>query len=176
MTAPDGQHPSSDVQRAAQQLRATAFHEAGHAVMALIVGRSVHKLTIATGNLQTGGIRLGACEMKKGKAKSTNDWLEDSVLILLAGMVAESQLTGQYCPRGAAQDLLAVRQLLNQRSGSERQFERLQRRMLDKAEYLLADAQSTKAIELIADELLLKTTISGRAVQHFYDLANNATS
>ncbi len=160
---------------ATQRLRATAYHEAGHAVMAMIVGRPVQKLTIAPGNLQTGGIRLGACEMKKGKAKASNDWLEDSVLILLAGMVSEAHFTGEYCQRGATQDLLAVRQLLNQRAGNARQLERLQRRLLDKTEHLLADESISQAVERIVEELLLKTTISGRAVQHFYDQATQDT-
>jgi ATP-dependent Zn protease len=161
--------PPAHSELATQRLRATAFHEAGHAVMAMIVGRPVQKLTIAPGNLQTGGIRLGACEMKKGKAKASNDWLEDSVLILLAGMVAEAHFTGEYCQRGATQDLLAVRQLLNQRAGNARQLERLQRRLLDKTEHLLADEPTSQAIERIAEELLLKTTISGRAVQYYFD-------
>lgn len=158
--------------RAAEQLRATAYHEAGHAVMAMIVGRPVHKLTIASGQLQTGGVRLGACEMKKGKAKASNDWLEDTVLILLAGMVAEGHFTGRYSPSGAAQDLQAVRQLLNQRVSNDRQLERLQRRLLDKAEHLLADESATKAIATIVQELLQKQTISGRAVQHFFNQAS----
>jgi len=82
----DGQDP---------KLLATAWHEAGHALMAVIVGRPIQKVTVAPANLQTGGVRLGAVKFQKGRSKSTNDWLEDEVLILLAGMVAESKFTGQ---------------------------------------------------------------------------------
>jgi hypothetical protein len=156
------------------RLVATAYHEAGHAVMAMIVGRPVQKVTITPGNLQTGGVRLGACEMKKGRTKSPKDWLEDEVLILLAGMVAEAQFTGEYCEQGARQDLLAVRRLLQTRAGNERQFERLQRRLLDKTEHELSDAGSAKAIASIAQELVARRTISGRAVQHFFNQATAA--
>ena len=68
--------------------RATAYHEAGHAVMSLTVGRAIQKVTIARGRLPAGGQRLGACEIKKARFKPSNDELEDDVLILLAGMVA----------------------------------------------------------------------------------------
>ena len=56
MNADPGQPATDDELKAAQKLRATAFHEAGHAVMAVIVGRPVQKLTIASGSLQTGGV------------------------------------------------------------------------------------------------------------------------
>ena len=90
-------------------LKATAYHEAGHAVMALFLGRPIDKVTISPGKSAIGVERLGACHIKKGRGKGSKDWLEDEVMILLAGMVAESQITGQYCAAGAAQDLRFVR-------------------------------------------------------------------
>ena len=76
---------------------ATAYHESGHAVVAISLGRQVKKATINRANLQTGGVRLGAVMFEKGRSKPTDDWLEDEVIILLAGMVAESRFTGRYC-------------------------------------------------------------------------------
>lgn len=150
---------------------ATAWHEAGHAVMALIVGRPIQKVTISPANLSTGGVRLGACKIQKGRFKATNDWLEDEVLILLSGMVAESQFTDNYCRQGATQDLRATRRLLLNRAKTERQLERLERRLLDKTEHLLSEPGHAKAIELIATELIEKETVSGRAVRHFFTQA-----
>ena len=37
---------------ASKETVATAYHEAGHAVMAMAVGRSIQKVTIAPGKLQ----------------------------------------------------------------------------------------------------------------------------
>jgi plasmid stabilization system protein ParE len=148
------------------RLRATAYHEAGHAVMALVLGRPIQKVTVAPNQNY-----LGACQIQKGRFKPTKDWLEDEILILFAGMVAESQVTGRYCPSGAAQDLRGIRRYVLMRTGGERQAERLERRLLDKAEHLLADAATWKAVESIAVELLKSETISGRAARHFYDLA-----
>jgi len=158
-------------QSAASRLTATAYHEAGHAVMALTLGRPIQKVTISPAQLQTGGSRLGACRIQKGRFKASKDWLEDDVLVLLAGMVAESHLTAQYCQQGAAQDLRAARRLLANRATSERQLARLESRLLDKAEHLLGDQVHAKAIELIAQELLQKETISGRAVRHLFQQA-----
>lgn len=152
-------------------LLSTAFHEAGHAVMALARGRVVQKVTIRPGKSQFGQSRLGLCELGKRHARRSNDLLEDEVLILFAGMVAESRLTGQYCHEGAAQDLRMIQRLLQNRAGSVKQLERLQRRLLDKTEHLLDDQAHANAIELIADRLVQDETVSGRAVRHYYKQA-----
>lgn len=150
---------------------AAAYHEAGHAVMALSLGRLIQKVTILPGKSPFGEVRLGVCEIRKGRSKASKDALEDEALILLAGMVAEARFTGQYCRHGAAQDLGNLRRLLHNRASSENQLDRLQRRLLDKTEHLLRDERHAKAIELIAGELIQKTTISGRAVRHFFERA-----
>jgi ATP-dependent Zn protease len=161
----------NDPQLAAQRLAATAYHEAGHAVMALSLGRPIQKVTISPTQLQTGGMRLGVCEIKKGRLKASKDAREDEVLILLAGMVAEARFSGQYCQLGAAGDLRSVRRLLESRTSNERQFKRLQQRLLDKTEHQLRDQGHAQAVALIADQLVEKTTISGRAARHFFDQA-----
>jgi Peptidase family M41 len=153
------------------RLRATAYHEAGHAVAAVLLGRPVHKVTITPGQMIS-GVRLGACEIRKGRKVSSRDWLEDEVLILLAGMVAQATLTGDYCRLGATQDLAAVRRLLaHSRAINQRQLERLEQRMIDKCEHLLSSQQACQAIEWVAADLLKNTTISGRAVRHWVEQA-----
>lgn len=160
---------SQTADAAKQELTATAFHEAGHAVMAVLLGRAIQKVTIEPGKMVGGGGRLGLCQMQKGRSKPSKDWLEDDVLILLAGMVAEAHFTGAYCPAGAAEDLRMMRRLVRSRPGSDRQLERLERRFLDKTEHILRDDQTAWAIARVADELIEKITISGRAVRHFLD-------
>lgn len=155
----------------AQSLKATAYHEAGHAVMSIVLGRTIEKVTVSPAKLQSGGNRLGACKIQKGRTKASQDGLEDEVLILLAGMVAESHFTGRYCQAGAAQDLMAVRRLLSSRAPKEKQLERLAKRMLNKTEHVLDDEVNRKAIVMIAAELVDKETISGRAVRHLLDVA-----
>jgi len=172
MTKKDKPENSDESDKGASaELKATAYHEAGHAVMALAVGRNIQKVNITPGKSQLGDSRLGICEIKKGRSRASKDMLEDDVLILFAGMVSEARYTGRYCPMGAAQDLRAISKLLNDRARTERQFEKLQRRMLDKTEHMLDDEENVLAIELIANELMEKLTISGRAAKHFYEQA-----
>ena len=153
------------------ELNATAFHEAGHAVVALAMGRDIQKITIQPGRSHLGDLRLGICEIKKGRPRATKDKLEDNVLILFAGMVAESRFTGQYGEQGASRDLREISILLQARARTEHQLEKLYRRLLNKAEHLLDEKANILAVEMIANELIEKRTISGRAARHFYTQA-----
>jgi len=143
----------------------TAYHEAGHAVVALALGRPVHKVSILP-NTE----RLGACEFRKGVQRPSEDWVETEILISLAGMVAEARLTGSYDTGGADRDLRYVRKLTLMRA-SDRAVDRLEKRMLAKTENLLGDDELWQAVESIAKELLIHGQISGRAARHFYDRA-----
>jgi ATP-dependent Zn protease len=141
----------------------TAYHEAGHAVVALILGRPVHHVSILA-NREV----LGVCKFQKGTLRPSEDWLEREVLIALGGMAAEARFTGDYNLDGAGRDRQYVRRLAIQRAG-ERQAERLERRLLAKAEHLLADEGHWRAVELIVAELLRLGAISGRAARHLFD-------
>lgn len=144
---------------------ATAYHEAGHAVMALVLDRPVRRVSIRP-NQQF----LGHCEFGKGVFRPSEDWLEREILISLGGIAAEAIHTGDYAWDAAHRDLRYVRDLAVRRAG-ERQAERLQHRLLTKAEHLLGQAENWRAVELIAAELLRCETISGRATRHLFDRA-----
>ena len=73
--------------------------------------------------------------------------------------------------QGASQDLRIVRALIESRASSPRQVERLERRMLDKAEHLLHQPEIWLAVQFIANELMRSTTLSGRAAHHFFEQA-----
>ena len=143
----------------------TAYHEAGHAVIALALGRTIHKVSVLPNRE-----RLGECRFGKGSAKPTDDWVEREILIALGGPAAEARFTGTFANDEATQDLRFVRRLALERK-SPRAVERYEQRMLDKVEYMLADEGTWKAVELIAAELLKHGTISGRAARHLYELA-----
>lgn len=148
-------------------LERTAFHEAGHAIIALWHGRPVGQVSILPDNT-----RLGYCEIRKGQFGPRHDPLEVNMLILLAGAASEARLTGgDHSWEGAAQDLNDVRQLSRQRAPNDRQAERLERRMLAKVEKLLCQPSVWQAVEELAQQLLKNTTISGRTARHLYDQA-----
>ncbi len=143
---------------------ATAFHEAGHAVAALALDRPVVKVSI-----EPKRDFLGICAFGKAVFRPSEDWLEREVLIALAGMAAEARRTGEYRRDAAGRDLLYARRLAIQRAGSDRQAERLERRMLAKVENLLDEEGCWAAVERIASELLVRREVSGRQARHIYE-------
>lgn len=143
----------------------TAYHEAGHAVVALALDRPIHKVSVLPGK-----DLLGQCQFGKGVSRPSDDWLEREMLIALAGLAAEARHTGQYDRLAAGRDLRYARKLAVQRAG-DRQADRLERRMLAKTENILADDANWRAVEAIAAELMKLGTISGRAARHLFDLA-----
>jgi hypothetical protein len=147
---------------------ATAYHEAGHAVLALILGRPVHEVTIRPDRE-----RLGVCEFGKAAIRPNEDWIEREMLIALGGLAAEARHTDNYAWDQADRDLQYVRDLAVERAGPRR-AERLERRLLAKAEHLLAKEGHWRAVERIAAELLRRGTVSGRAVRHFFEEALDA--
>ena len=141
----------------------TAYHEAGHAVMALVFDRPVQKVSILPDQR-----RLGHCELRKGVSRSSQDRLEADILILLAGVVAEAMHSGAYNWTGAAMDLQSVRRLAVMRSG-QGQADKLTRRLLAKTEHLLQQTRHRNAVNTIAAELIGKKTISGRTARHHFE-------
>jgi len=142
----------------------TAYHEAGHAVIALALGRPVAHVSILPDRKF-----LGMCQFQKPVFRPTEDWLEREILIALGGIAAEARHTGNYAWQGAAHDQRYVRSLVVRRAGGERQADRLERRMLAKAEHLLSQDGCWRAVELIAAELMRCGSISGRTARHLYD-------
>jgi len=146
---------------------ATAYHEAGHAVVALALGRPIQRVSVRQNHEH-----LGVCEHRQGMLRPSEDWLEREILIALGGIAAEARHTGNYAWDQAARDQQYVRRLAIQRAG-ERQADRLERRLLAKAEHLLAQEGNWRAVELIAAELLRRGTISGRAARHLFEQGCN---
>jgi len=147
---------------------ATAYHEAGHAVIALALGRPVQHVSILPDREA-----LGLCEFGKSVFRPSEDWLEREALIALGGIAAEARLTGERAWDGAARDLEYVNRLCVSRAG-ERRAERLKRRLLGRAEHLLTQPGYWRAVELIAAELLRRGTISGRTARHLFERGDEA--
>lgn len=141
----------------------TAYHEAGHAIVALALGRPVLGVSVLPRRKH-----LGVCEYHKGVFRPSKDWLEREVLIALGGIAAEARHTGTYAWDNAARDREHVRSLAVRRAG-ERQAERLERRLLAKVEHLLGKEGNWRAVDLIARELVLRGEISGRTARHLFE-------
>jgi ATP-dependent Zn protease len=143
---------------------ATAYHEAGHAIVALALGRPVQRVTILADR-----DHLGTCAFGKAVFRPSEDWLEREALIALAGLAAEARYSGVYELDAAAKDRRYVLSLARERTGDARKAERLERRLLAKTEHLLAQDDYWLAVERLAAELLRAGTVSGRAARHIFE-------
>ena len=148
---------------------ATAYHEAGHAAVALALDRPVHRVSVLPNQ-----DLLGKCEFRKGVQRPSDDWIETEILIALAGMVAEARHTGHFDRQAADRDLRYARKLMLYRA-SERSLDRYERRMVAKTDNLLADDGVWRAVELMAAELVKLGVISGRAARHFNEMGQKAS-
>jgi len=143
----------------------TAYHEAGHAVMALVLGRPVAFVSALPARQH-----LGICEFGKAVFRPSEDWLEREMLIALAGIAAEAYHTGTYDWHAGGKDAAyAERLALDRADGHERKAQRLVRRMLAKAEHLLGQPAHWRAVGLLAAELVRRGEVSGRAARHFFE-------
>jgi hypothetical protein len=147
-----------------EDVLATAFHEAGHAIIAVLLGRPVEKVSVVRNSL-----RLGVCQMSKRKGAPIQDEIETQALIQFAGLISEAKWTGKFNWAGAQQDLIQIRQLARYRGASEKQVERLQRRWMDKTDYMLSDNQTWSLVEKLALELVGRKTVSGRFVANLVE-------
>ncbi len=162
---PTGDPPNGPKGSSEQDI-ATAYHEAGHAVVALSLGRSIVKLSIVRNSLRLGAVNLGS-----GRTGRRQDYFETEALILLAGIVSEARITGELNWSGARQDMSILRRLISARVANEKGAERLERRLFDKAEHYVTQTGVWDAIEKIAKMLLQHRSISGRSARHIFDEA-----
>ena len=142
----------------------TAYHEAGHAVAALALGRPVAWVSIRPDRKF-----LGICAFGKAVFRPSEDWVEREAVIALAGPAAEAGLTGEMDWAAAAHDYDYALDLARGRGGRDgRKAERLVKRWLAKADHLLGREDAWAAVERIAAELVRVEEISGRAARHLF--------
>lgn len=143
---------------------ATAYHEAGHAVSALTLGRPVSWVSIRPDRKY-----LGICTFGKSVFRPSEDWLEREAIIALAGPAAEAGLMGEFDWLGASRDRDYAHSLARSRSGDDKKADRLVKRWLAKADHLLGRGNTWESVERIASELVRLEELSGRAVRHLFE-------
>ena len=145
--------------------RATAYHEAGHAVARFVLGRRIDRVSIVPDDESLGHVR-GYVLRKIGE-----DWnytlrdvqlLEDEIVSILAGAVAETRLTGRENPVGAQHDRDNAAMLAVHLEGPEVAEPYLN--------YLEARARALigarwSIVEALAAELLERKVLSGVAAR-----------
>ncbi len=104
-----------------EQLRATAFHEAEHAVAHLVYKRRFEYVTITPDGDTLGcvhrGSRLGKAMLSKREKAMDTGFLDfGSLVISSAGVLAEKEITGKFNNRGAIFDHQTISSFLEDRA------------------------------------------------------------
>ena len=157
-----------------KQLESTAYHEAGHAVAALALGRGVKCVSIVPGEEI-----LGHCAHHKLRSFQpdihtngrTLRRIEQSILILLAGGEAEAKFRGRHNHIGAERDYQDAIDLAMCVFGSEEETEAYLRWLLIRARNLITSLVNWPIVEHVAAELLARKTLNGREMREEYQIA-----
>jgi ATP-dependent Zn protease len=157
---------ASDTAHVSDATRLTAFHEAGHAVMAELCGRQVTEVEIVGGPEHTGTVHSLAFPPDPGEGEASQAETEDierRLKIILAGTVAETMVSG--------------REDWDETSGDLDAAVRLAMRLVDDCEEVLPLLGEIRieverglrahwtAVEALADELMQRKTLTGSEVR-----------
>jgi hypothetical protein len=168
-----GTVPSTRSAKKRRALAATAYHEAGHAVVAVEMHRPLRRVTVVPDGARK---TLGCCEQapwprwfrrqpRRERDNRTRDFIEAQALIDFAGGIAEARFKGSRRRLGACRDRNNALTLLERLSGSRKECEAYAAWLYARTENLLAQGYVWRMVEAVAAELLRKGTLSGRQLR-----------
>jgi ATP-dependent Zn protease len=151
---------------ATQGKRLTAFHEAGHAVMAELCGQHITKVEIEGDSEHSGSVQSLRFEPDPAEVLSAEEEaasVEARLKCVLAGTVAENMVSGDDRWNESSEDLdLAVRLAMRLVDDCEDVLPLLE----DVREELRRElGENWRAVEALADELLARTSLDGAEVR-----------
>jgi ATP-dependent Zn protease len=111
-----------------RRLRATAYHEAGHAVISLLCGIPFKEVTIAAGEDSFGHVLNNRWPPSMDRKRSFDDfrsdpkrriYFENRILIDCAGFAAQYKLTKKHDWKGAREDFQFAAELATETTYQE---------------------------------------------------------
>jgi hypothetical protein len=172
----EGNEEDREDERSADEMKrieATAYHEAGHAVCSLALGKAFKLVTIAPeGNLLgycKGVVYRGGQRLEMDVYERNNrarDWIEKSVKVSLGGNVAERIFTGRNNFAGARGDFSNACDLLSHLCGyGNGEIEAYFNLLMIRTRDILTTPRNWLAVERLAAELLDKRTVRYKAAK-----------
>jgi ATP-dependent Zn protease len=160
-------------------LECTAYHEAGHAVAAIILGRAIRKVTIipdhdrnTLGSCQGhGNGRLPALDTDASSARHRT-YIKSQIMMLWAGAIAEGRRAGRHNWHGAGVDRSHILNLACFACMGDEECKRYIQWLFERTKNLLFSQRwHWDAIKRIARKLLKHGTITGKEAKGLYQAA-----
>jgi hypothetical protein len=151
-----------------QQLRAIAYHEAGHAVAGFTVRRPVEHVTIIPEEDSLGHVLYRPFQdfhPDRACDKKTLQRIEDTVFCLLAGYAAEWKHAGKPNDRAASSDFHYAISLADHTHGSNRAVTTYFAYQMACVRDFMDLPSNWAAVKAIAAALLTHRRLSGRAAR-----------
>ncbi len=163
--------------RKGEPITLTAYHEAGHAVAAVLLRCPVESITIEPG--EDSGC-LGRCVLGDRPSWLCPDtsggsrarfYIERRMMILLAGRVAESKHLGRPYHEGSEGDEDKIARLAEVICGSDGEDQKFIAWLHARTVNLLSVEEHWQAVERVVAELLERKTLKGAAVRRVVEQA-----
>ena len=153
------------------RLERTAFHEAGHAVVAHVLGRGIVRITINAGEDFYGQVLntrfSDSFRPDVETSGHTRSFIEREVKICFAGNAAESARLGREVRGGAHHDFASAVDLLSHLTGSNEEIEAYANWLWVCTKNKIKTPLNWSLITALAQELLKKREMSGREAKRF---------
>jgi len=157
-------------QRRGRELLRVAYHEAGHAVAAIVENRSFRSVTIVPTE-----DALGSCSASRWPRNSNPEYstdlltlkrLESDIIVFLAGHIAEKHFSGRNNWVGSSHDRRAAADYASYLVGSDEELAAYQEWLWIRTEGLVRVYQ--QEIATLATSLLTEKTIQGKRAREIF--------
>lgn len=155
------------------RIERTAYHEAGHAVAAHLVGREFGSVSIVEDEVSLGRVLFKPYDqnfiysLTQGAFDDLDDRrkVEGEIVTAFGGEAAVMLLTGKADRKGAASDLSLVRNFVIQMVNSEEEAKAYANWLRHRTRSVLGSDKTWPAVEAVAKALLEHQTLSYDAVR-----------
>lgn len=151
------------------KIEQTAFHEAGHAVLAFELRRRIVSVTVRPGTDSAGHmVNSGFSEQFQPDIRAdrvARATIEREVMIFYAGCAAQSARVGRNVTAGSSGDLLKAARLLSYLCRSPEEESAYGKWLWVRAKDSVTMPTTWTCIARLADELMRRGTMSGREVR-----------
>ena len=155
------------VARERRARRATAHHEAGHAVMAWALGLTVKFVSIQQQGDSAGRVEIDVpCWVARRSPmdESVRMWSEANIMSQMSGFIAERRYRGRANHVGALADYLSTGDIAEVLTFSKEERDLFLDWLFARTRALMRRRQARRAVTAVARALLKRERLSGRTV------------